>query len=84
MELNPGRLESNRECTLCMNCVKTCTHSSPQLRLSAQARNCAGGRPLLVDAGYALWIPVVLTIKENMEHYYTPDFLRSARLPSRI
>jgi hypothetical protein len=79
MGLNPGRLESNRDCTLCMNCVKTCTHGSPQLRLRLPGKELTRvARPLLIDAGYALWVPVVLAIKENMEHYYTPNFLRSA------
>ena len=79
MDLNPGRLESNRDCTLCMNCVKTCTHSSPQLRLRLPGKELTRvALPPLIDAGYALWVPVVLMIKENMEHYYTPDFLRSA------
>jgi hypothetical protein len=32
----------------------------------------------MVDAGFLLWVPVVLALKENMEHYNTPPFLISA------
>ena len=78
MGLHPGRLDSNRDCVYCLNCVKVCPHDSPQIRLRKPWKELVTGtRRLMVDAGYALWIPVVLALKENMEHYYTPGFLVS-------
>lgn len=79
MGLHPGRLTSNRDCTYCLNCVKACPYDSPQIRLrlpGAELWN--GARRLVIDAGFALWVPVVLALKENMEHYYTPSYLVSA------
>ncbi len=79
MGLHPGRLDSNRDCTYCLNCVKTCPYDSPQIRLRLPGTELVkGSRRLLVDAGFALWVPVVLALKENMEHYSTPEFIVSA------
>ncbi len=79
MGLHPGRLNSNRDCTYCLNCIKTCPHDSPQIRLRLPgAELVKGTRRLMVDAGFLLWVPVVLALKENMEHYNTPPFLISA------
>lgn len=79
MGLHPGRLDSNRDCTYCLNCIKTCPHDSPQIRLRLPGIELVKGtRRLIVDAGFALWVPVVLALKENMEHYNTPAFLVSA------
>ncbi len=78
MDLHPGRLDSNRDCTYCLNCVKACPHDSPQIRLRLPGRELVqGARRLAIDAGFLLWVPVVLALKENMEHYYTPPFLVS-------
>ena len=79
MGLHPGRLASNRDCTYCLNCIKTCPYDSPQIRLRLPgAELVKGTRRLMVDAGFLLWVPVVLALKENMEHYNTPPFLISA------
>jgi len=79
MGLHPGRLTSNRDCTYCLNCVKACPHDSPQIRLRLPGTELVKGtRRLMVDAGFLLWVPVVLALKENMEHYNTPSFLVSA------
>jgi len=79
MGLHPGRLTSNRDCTYCLNCIKTCPHDSPQIRLRLPGVELVKGtRRLMVDAGFLLWVPVVLALKENMEHYNTPPFLVSA------
>ena len=79
MELHPGRLDSNRDCTYCLNCVKTCPNDSPRIRLRWPGAELArADRRSIVDAGYALWVVVVLCLKENMEHYWTPPFLVSA------
>jgi len=76
--LHPGRLDSNRDCIYCLNCVKTCPYDSPQIRLRKPgAELVRGARRLAIDAGFLLWVPVVLCLKENMEHYFTPPFLVS-------
>ncbi len=78
MDLHPGRLQSNRDCVYCLNCIKTCPHESPQIRLRMPGRELVqGAQRLAIDAGFLLWVPVVLALKENMEHYYTPAFLVS-------
>ncbi len=79
MGIHPGRLSSNRDCTYCLNCVKACPYDSPQIRFRIPGKELVtGAKRLMVDAGFALWIPVVLALKENMEHYNTPQFLVSA------
>ena len=79
MELHPGRLNSNRDCIYCLNCVKTCPNDSPRIKLRWPGAELArADRRSLVDAGYALGVVVVLCLKENMEHYWTPPFLVSA------
>lgn len=79
MALHPGRLESNRDCTYCLNCVKACPYDSPQIRLRMPgAELVKGNRVFVVDAVFLLFVAVVLALKENMEHYNTPPFLISA------
>jgi ferredoxin len=78
MGLHPGRLDSNRDCTYCLNCVKTCPHEAIQIRLRWPGTELVrGARRLVIDAGFLLWVPVVLIIEKSMAHRYTPNFLVS-------
>jgi P-type Cu+ transporter len=79
MELHPGRLDSNRDCIYCLNCVKTCPHDSPRIRLRWPGTELArADRRSLVDAGYALGAVVLVCLMENMGRSWTPPFLASA------
>lgn len=78
MGLHPGELDSSRDCTYCLNCVKSCPHEAIQIRLRCPGTELVrGSRRLLVDAGALLWAPVVLILLKSMEHRYTPSFLIS-------
>lgn len=70
----PGKLDSNADCTYCLNCVKSCPNDSIQIRFRMWGKDLAKVRkPSMAMAVLALGLVSIFPLGMTLHHAWHPE-----------